>query len=95
MPGLSLENLPGWLSPSDLHSLARGVRVFGPQSLQRHLNHLERLKFGKPWFAYVDNNGARCFTRLVKLAKPVRNPRSITGSEKYVVRADLLTGFLF
>lgn len=87
--------LPDWVTPSEREALARGIRVFGLQSFPRHLNHLERLKFGKPWFAYVDNNGARCFTRLVRLAKPVKNPRSITGSERYVVRADTPPGILF
>lgn len=78
----------------ELPKVQRYLRVFGPKRLSQYLHHLYRLENGPLWFAFVAHNDAKCFTRFIKLVKPVKNPRSITGSQKYIAAARN-DGFIF
>lgn len=87
-----VENLSPLASPLDDPILTdprviRYRRVFGDKRLSSYLLHLKRMSLGLQWFVFVAPNDAKCFTRWVKLAVPVRNPRSITGSQKFIAAA--------
>lgn len=87
--------LPPHLSAQELESIKRRYRVFGLRGTQQFVNHLANLSTHKPWFVYVDQKGARYFTHFKKLENPVKNPRSITGSQKFIAKNDSSPGFLF
>lgn len=91
---MELSNLTN-LHPDDLQAALRFLRVFGPKRLPSLLHRLKKRRLPPQWFVYVDNSGAKCFTHFKKLASPVKNPRSITGSQKYIVKSEALNGFLF
>lgn len=79
-------SLPPDLSPEESECINRYLRVFGPRKLPEYLAHLKRLKTPKPWFVCLDLKGAKYFTHFVRLAKPVKNARSITGSQKFIAK---------
>lgn len=64
------------------------LRVFGPARLSAFLHHQWRMRHAhENWFVFVDLPVARCFTRWVGPVKAVKNPRSITGIQKYIASA--------
>lgn len=65
----------------------RFLRLFGDRRLSQFQTHRVRMKLGPQWFVFVDPPVARCFTRWVRPVRPVRNPRSITGSQKFIASA--------
>lgn len=95
MSDVPLPTIPAGLSPKDLESVHRFLRVFGPRRLPRFLQHLQLLDPNKPWFVCVDRSGARYFTHFRKLERVVKNPRSITGSQKFIASVKDNYGILF
>lgn len=68
-------------------NLERFRRLFGDRRLSQYQRHQWLLENGPQWFVFVDLHDAKCFTRWVKVVKPVKNPRSITGIQKYIAAA--------
>lgn len=66
---------------------SRFLRLFGPARLSQYLKHLDLMTNGPQWFVFVAPNDAKCFTRWVRPVSPVKNPRSITGNQKYIAAA--------
>lgn len=75
-------------------ALARFGRVFGNRRLPKYEAHLNRLTNGKPWFAFVGNNVAKCFTRLTKLDVADKSRLSLLNYRKFTANGGN-NGYIF